>query len=83
MLPFKKGAFVMSIEAGMPILPVTIDGTAHRLPKGSLRARSGPVRVIIHPMIYPSGLTYDDRDHLTEKVRNIIEEPLTRLRTED
>jgi 1-acyl-sn-glycerol-3-phosphate acyltransferase len=77
MLPFKKGAFVMSIEADLPILPVSIIGTAQRLPKGSLHARSGPVRVVIHPMLFPSGLTYNDRDFLTEKVRKIIEKPLT------
>lgn len=76
LLPFKKGAFVMSIETGLPILPVTINGTAKRLPKGSLRARSGPVQVVIHPLMLPSGLTYNDRDYLAEKVRDIIEKPL-------
>jgi len=76
LLPFKKGAFVMAIETGLPILPVTIDGTTRRLPKGSLRARAGPVKVTIHPMVSTKGLNYDDRDGLVEKVRKIIEKRL-------
>ena len=76
LLPFKKGAFVLSIETGLPILPVTIDGTSERLPKGSLFARSGPVHVTIHPLVSPSGLTYENRDELLEKIRNIMELPL-------
>jgi 1-acyl-sn-glycerol-3-phosphate acyltransferase len=76
LLPFKKGAFVTAIETGLPILPVTIDGTGDRLPKGSLRARRGPVTVTIHHLIPASGLTYEDRDQLSDKVRLIIEKPL-------
>jgi 1-acyl-sn-glycerol-3-phosphate acyltransferase len=76
LLPFKKGAFVMAIETGLPILPVTIDGTGLRLPKGSLYARGGPVHVTIHPLVPSSGLTYDDRDDLMQNVREIMERPL-------
>jgi 1-acyl-sn-glycerol-3-phosphate acyltransferase len=76
LLPFKKGAFVLSIETGLPILPVTIDGTARCLPKKSLMTRSGSVTVTIHPLVRPTGLTYGDRDDYLEKIRNIIELPL-------
>jgi 1-acyl-sn-glycerol-3-phosphate acyltransferase len=76
LLPFKKGAFVMSIATGLPILPVTIQGTFDRLPKGSLIAHPGSVHVTIHPQVYPAGMTYDDRDLLTENVRKIIEKQL-------
>ncbi len=77
LLPFKKGAFVLSIETGLPILPVTIQGASKRLPKGSLIARPGRVHVTIHPQVYPTGMTYEDRDALMEKVRNIMENQLT------
>lgn len=73
LLPFKKGAFVTAIETGLPILPVTIVGTARRLPKGSLRARGGPVEVTIHPLVYTSGLTYEDRDNLMKDVRKVMQ----------
>ena len=77
LLPFRKGAFVLSIETGLPILPVTVDGTSKGLPKGSLIARSSRVHVTIHPQVSPSGFTYENRDELLEKVKNILEIPLT------
>jgi len=73
LLPFKKGAFVLAIQTGLPILPVAIKGTFERLPKKSLIARPGPVKVIIHPPVSPEGLTYEDRVHFMEKIRDIIE----------
>jgi 1-acyl-sn-glycerol-3-phosphate acyltransferase len=79
LLPFKKGAFVTAIETGLPILPVTITGSAQRLPKGSLRARRGPVEVMIHPLVDITGLTYEDRDDLMENVRKMMEKPLKKV----
>jgi len=76
LLPFKKGAFVLSIQAGLPILPVTIDGTFERLPKKSLLAQPGAVRLIIHPLVFPTGMTYEDRGSFMEKIRKTMEEPL-------
>jgi 1-acyl-sn-glycerol-3-phosphate acyltransferase len=34
LLPFKKGAFSLSLESGVPIVPVVISGTRHLVPKG-------------------------------------------------
>lgn len=73
LLPFKKGAFILAIQTNLPILPVAINGTFERLPKKSLIARPGPVKVIIHPPVFSEGLTYEDRDHFMEKIRNIME----------
>ena len=81
MLPFKKGAFVTAIETGLPILPVTINGTGSNLPKGSLYARGGSVEVTIHPPVATSGLTYQDRDDLMKRVREIMEKPLNRVQS--
>ena len=32
---FRRGAFSMAIAAGVPVLPIVIDGTLHALPQGS------------------------------------------------
>jgi len=77
LLPFKKGAFVMAIETGIPILPVTIDGTRRSLPKGSLWARKADIKVTIHKPVTTQGLHYEDRDDLSEQVRGIIEKSLS------
>ncbi|MDF1537217.1 MAG: lysophospholipid acyltransferase family protein [bacterium] len=74
--PFKKGAFVMAIETGIPILPVTISGTRRSLPKGSLWARSAAVKMTIHDPVPTEELSYDDRDDLSERVRGIMEKTL-------
>lgn len=36
LLPFKKGAFSLAIESGVPIVPVVISGTRHLVPKGTI-----------------------------------------------
>ena len=45
MRPFKSGGFHLALEAGVPILPVTISGSRRLTPKGSLRVESGRVEV--------------------------------------
>jgi 1-acyl-sn-glycerol-3-phosphate acyltransferase len=76
LLPFKKGAFVMAIETGIPLLPVTIDGTTRSLAKGSLWATEAEVTVTIHEPVPTADLTYEDRNELIEKVRGIMEKTL-------
>jgi 1-acyl-sn-glycerol-3-phosphate acyltransferase len=34
LLPFKSGAFRLAIEAGVPVLPIAVQGTAQGMPKG-------------------------------------------------
>lgn len=76
LLPFKKGAFVMAIETGIPILPVTIDGTMLSLAKGSLWARKADVLVTILEPVLTDSLSYEDRDELLQKVRGEMERSL-------
>jgi 1-acyl-sn-glycerol-3-phosphate acyltransferase len=78
--PFKKGAFYLALEAGLPILPVTLDGTRHSLPPQSVRSvPGGKVRVTIHPKIDPRTFAAQGRpgrDALMAEVRRILESAL-------
>lgn len=73
LLPFKKGAFVFAIASRVPLIPVYCAGTFDVLPKGSLHLRPGPIRLYFGEPISTEGLTYDDRDDLMQRVREVIE----------
>jgi 1-acyl-sn-glycerol-3-phosphate acyltransferase len=79
LLAFKPGAFQLAIDAQVPILPVTLDGTRHVMPPWSLRSRGGvTVRVTVHPPVYPPerGKGPASRRALMRQVRIAIESAL-------
>lgn len=69
---FKKGAFVVAIEAQVPIIPVAIEGAQRVLPRGGFRVRPGDIRVAIGKPIPTRGLRYEDRDPLIAQVRQAL-----------
>ena len=70
---FKKGAFVLAVATGLPIVPVCCTGTRRLMPRGSrLTVVPGPVEIFIDSPIPTKGLTYDDRDALAARVRDAI-----------
>lgn len=73
MLPFKKGAFVLALDLGVPVIPVGVSGSRELMPKGSFLVRPGRMRVRIGPPIEVEGMTVDDRDALLERARAEVE----------
>ncbi len=70
---FKKGPFVISINHKVPILPVTIINTNIVMPKKYLIPKEKvPVGMVIHKPLFPDEYTYETRDLLKERVRDII-----------
>jgi len=70
--PFKKGAFRIALDLGLPILPVTINGTKNVLPKGSIDLRPGGVTMILHKPISVKGYSEENLTELMDKTRMII-----------
>jgi 1-acyl-sn-glycerol-3-phosphate acyltransferase len=64
LLPFKKGAFRIAIDAQLPVLPVIIEGNDRISKPGSKIFRPGRARVRILPPIPTEGLT--NRDNLND-----------------
>jgi len=69
MLPFKKGAFRLSVEQDLPILPVTLIGTRDVQPGNTFSLFPGAIRMVIHPAIEPTG---KNADQLLEQTRDAI-----------
>lgn len=80
LLPFKKGAFHLALESGLPILPVTLSGTRNVLAaEGLLSSAGAKVRVTIHSNIDPHPYAergYGGRQELMDEVRRVLESAL-------
>ena len=70
LLPFKKGPFYLAMEAGVPVVPVTIVGSHYVMPKRRFAIKEGLVTIIFHDPIEPG--EFGDREGLMEKVRAVI-----------
>jgi len=70
--PFKKGSFVLAIEAQVPIVPVAIEGSFQNLPRGGIWLRKHDIRVKVGLPIETQGLKPADREALLHQVRDAI-----------
>jgi len=70
---FKKGAFVIALEADVPILPISISGTGHLMPPGEtcLDIDSSNVVIKVHAPIYPEN--FESLDAIREYTRKVIQ----------
>jgi 1-acyl-sn-glycerol-3-phosphate acyltransferase len=73
LLPFKKGGFMMALEAGVPVVPVAISGSRQILPKHRLCLSPGTIRVRALKPIPTTGRGLQARDALMAEVRTAIE----------
>lgn len=77
---FKKGAFMLALHTGVPIVPVAVIGSERVLAKGSWRVRRLPIIVRFGEPIETRGFTEEDRDELVQltydRVRALLEAPV-------
>jgi 1-acyl-sn-glycerol-3-phosphate acyltransferase len=77
LLPFKKGAFYMAIEAGVPLVPVAMKNTDVLMGKGTGEAQPGTIEMVLLPPVETAGLSSDDDvKHLIDRVHTSIAEEL-------
>lgn len=70
--PFKKGPFALALQAGVPVVPVTIEGSGNLMPKNRWTITPGPIRVRIGKPMDVSRFHPEDREGLARAVRNVI-----------
>ena len=72
---FKAGSFLLAIEAGLPIVPISVIGTRAVMPKGRLRTEPADVRLIVHAPIQPPVIgdpSTQDAKALADRVHDIV-----------
>jgi len=86
LIDFKKGPFAMAKRAGVPIVPITINGTGRIMPSGREHlmyvSRRG-VQITVHPTVSAGDVQRTPDEELLRHVRGKIESALPRpLRSE-
>lgn len=79
LLPFKKGAFYMARQAGVPVVPVAIKNSDVLMGKGTGAARSGTIEMVFMRPIETLSRTSDEAiDQLVAEAREAIAKELKR-----
>lgn len=71
-LPFKHGPFGLALKAHIPVVPVTIQGSAQVMPRRSWRIRPGVIRVRIGAPLDVSSFDVEDRAGLARATREAV-----------
>jgi 1-acyl-sn-glycerol-3-phosphate acyltransferase len=69
-LPFKKGPFVLAVEAGVPLVPVAISGAGRITPKGHIAVVPGEIRIALGEPVSPAD--FPDKTALLVEVRRRV-----------
>jgi len=69
---FKKGGFIMAVDAGVPIVPPVLKGTWSIMDKSSMRINKGEVSLNIGAPIATTDYTRENKDDLMQSVRALI-----------
>ncbi len=69
---FKGGIFLIAIEAGLPVVPVAVNGSRHVMTKGRLMTCPGRVTLTILEPIPTAGRRPDEARAIAEEVRRAI-----------
>jgi 1-acyl-sn-glycerol-3-phosphate acyltransferase len=73
---FHTGGAVAAIKSGVPILPITVNGSRFVLPKGTLALMPGKIRVIVGDSINPGSFDHNSINELTHIVKSAIQQHL-------
>lgn len=74
---FKRGAYMLAMEFGLPVVPITINGAYQVMPRGHKLPRPGHITITIHRPITVGADGRHDLTSLMEQSRAAIASALT------
>ena len=78
--PFKKGAFHLAMQAGVPIVPIVIHNSSDIMPKGEMIYRPATVQVEVLPPIPTDSWSVETIEQHVEEVRDLYLTALGQIR---
>ena len=69
---FKKGSFLVAMDAGLPVVPVSITNSRNVMRKGELMVCPGEVELTIHPPVPTAGVPRDHVLDFADRIRTSV-----------
>jgi 1-acyl-sn-glycerol-3-phosphate acyltransferase len=69
---FKGGPFVIALQAGLPVVPISVVGSRHVMFRGELTVRPGRVTVIVHDPIETANVPREQAREFASTVRDVV-----------
>ena len=72
---FRGGSFLLALEAGLAIVPLSISGSIHVMKKGGLTTRPSRVRLVVHQPISAPKIespSIADARQLARRIEDIV-----------
>ena len=69
---FKGGIFLLAIDTGLPVVPVSIAGSRFVMRKGQLMVSPGEVTITVHAPLATAGIAREHAREFAERVREVV-----------
>jgi 1-acyl-sn-glycerol-3-phosphate acyltransferase len=69
---FKRGSFVLALQVGVPVVPISLAGVKRVAPRGLMRLRPGTVSLRVHPAVATGERPVADAAQLADEVRQVV-----------
>jgi len=69
---FKGGPFVIALQAGLPVVPLSLVGSRHVMFKGELMVRPGRVTLIVHDPIDTASVPRESAREFASSVHDVV-----------
>lgn len=76
LLPFKKGAFMMSVQSGCPIVPACIQNSGYAIHKTRWYTQPSPVTITFLTPLFPKENSKEEAERLRQEAHKKIKEVL-------